>query len=185
MRQLVIIPTGNEMLMFERAYPKGVELGELNYKFYSSPRTTVVKEAISHRTQLIMPTWRRTINKEDRGTEFSYNYPDAKNRISVAIPNDDYEKLEAFAQKNCLSLVDAIMILIRNYTAILYEEPDVISQPKTIKDKKEDLRKGVLIKLEPEVYDWFTVQAVKKDETTGGFIRRTLERVYQKNIGGE
>lgn len=187
MRQLTIIPTGNEMFMFEKAYSKEDELGSNDFIPFTLTRPTLIKEALKYTNQLIMPHWRRHIDKSDKGTEFSRNYPDNRYRMTLVLEDEEYSKLDNFAYKRSLSLTEAALLLIRNYTAVVYENPDMLkgqlgSKPKV---RKDDDRVGVMVKLEKPLYDWFTVQAVSKGQTTGGFIRRTLERIYEKNTGGQ
>ena len=84
-----------------------------------------------------------------------------------------------------MTLIEAALLLIRNYTALVYEDPTVLDRSNygVRRTKEIDNRKGLTLKLDPAVYEWFTMQAVKKDMTTGGFIRQTLNRVYTKNTG--
>lgn len=186
MKQLTIIPTGTELFMFERAYSKEAELGdETNYVNIDVARPKLMSEAIRYSNRLVMPRWRRTIVKADKGTDLSRNYPIKDSRMSIPITEEEYDKLNNFAYRNNMTLIEAALLLIRNYTALIYEDPTILDRSNygLKRSKGIDNRKGLTLRLDPAVYEWFTMQAVKKDMTTGGFIRQTLNRVYTKNTG--
>ena len=186
MKQLTIIPTGVELFMFERAYSKDAELGdETNYVNIDVARPKLMSEAIRYSSRLIMPRWKRTIKRADKNTDLSRNYPIKDSRMSIPVTEEEYDKLSNFAYKNNMTLIEASLMLIRNYTALVYEDSTLLDRSNygLKRTKGNDNRKGLTLKLDPAVYEWFTMQAVKKDMTTGGFIRQTLNRVYTKNTG--
>ena len=191
MKTLNFLTTGNEGWLFEYIFPVGHDISQehITNLRESCPEiklsaAAMTRLAIDNMDKVILaPTdYVRVLDKADKGTMESRNWPDSESKHSVRLSDEQFMALEAIANRHFVrSKTTAVIWAITNFNWLLSRNPKLAQQAKSqVNSRMARKDTGtVTLRLPLALLNDRRVEAAKRNITLGRLLREELIALWE------
>jgi hypothetical protein len=187
--------TGNEARLLTVIFPVDYEVTKLNWRDIGNmPRfvdyrigtNQIVHEAIRYSTRIVVKPegFRRNLDKKDKGTPDSANWPNADTRKCINISDAEEELLQKTMRYFDGDRTKAIIWMLYNYNRLVSMNPDLLDKTKKAGIREKDGTKVMTIRLPKRITDYAETQAKAFGMTAGGWLRETIIPLIDDMMAG-
>lgn len=191
MKTLNFMTTGNEGWLFEYIFPVGHDISQehITNLRESCPEikmtaAAMTRLAIDNMDKVILAPadYVRVLDKADKGTMESRNWPDPESKHSVRLSDEQFIALETIANRHFVrSKTTAVIWAITNFNWLLSRNPKLAQQAKSqVNSRMARKDTGtVTLRLPLALLNDRRVEAAKRNITLGRLLREELISLWE------
>ena len=191
MKTLNFMTTGNEGWLFEYIFPVGHDISQehITNLRESCPEikmtaAAMTKLAIDNMDKVILApaNYVRVLDKTDKGTMESHNWPDPESKHSVRLSDEQFMALETIANRHFVrSKTTAVIWAITNFNWLLSRNPKLAQRAKSQVNSRMSRKDTgtVTLRLPLALLNDRRVEAAKRNITLGRLLREELIGLWE------
>ena len=191
MKTLNFMTTGNEGWLFEYIFPVGHDISQehITNLRESCPEiklsaAEMTRLAIDNMDKVVLAPadYVRVLDKKDKGTMESHNWPDPESKHSVRLSDEQFMALEAIANRHFFrNKTTAVIWAITNFNWLLSRNPKLAQQAKSHVNSRMSRKDTgtVTLRLPLALLNDRRAEAAKRNITLGRLLREELISLWE------